>query len=105
MTGKASVGLGPHRQNAEGASRPLAQQLVQLLSGDGVGHQAEDKEGGEDHAQSAAQERVQPHASVVRHVGSARKQTESGVNISSLRGANTLLFHCTQTPPDVSGSP
>lgn len=80
-TENSSASLGPYRQNADGASRPSAQQLVQLLPGDGVGHQAEDKEGGEDDAQSAAQKRVQPDASVVRHIGSACKQTESWVNI------------------------
>lgn len=110
MTENTSVSLGPYRQNADGARRPFAQQLVQLLSGDGVRHQAEDKEGGEDDGQSAAQKRVQPDAFVVRHIGSACKQTESRVNISfpapsDLRCANTLLFYCTQTPPYVSGSP
>lgn len=68
--------LVAHSQKGEVASRPFAQQRVQLFSGEAVSDQTEEEEGGEDDAQSPTQKRVQTHALVVRHIGSAWKQME-----------------------------
>lgn len=43
-----------HRHNGDKLGRPFAQQLDQLLFGQGVGHQTEDEEGGEKEAQGSA---------------------------------------------------
>lgn len=85
------VALGAYGQKGDAASRPLAQQLVQLLLGDGVGDQAEDEEAGEDDAQGPTQKRVQTDAFVVRHIRSAGKQTESAFNIGRRAAASYLL--------------
>lgn len=100
-----AISLGAYSQNGDAASRPFAQQLVQLFPGDGVGDEAEDEEGGEDDGQSPAQKRVHTDAFVVRHISSACKQMESWFNTrwyaaaSYLLCANTLLFIGSQMPP------
>lgn len=73
-----------HRQNGDDVCRPVAQQLAQLLFGEGVGDEAEDEEGGEEEAQGSAQEGVKADALVVSHcVPACKKRTTSGLNISS----------------------
>lgn len=103
-------GGGAYSQKGDPASHPFAQQLVQLFPGDGVGDQAEDEEGGEDDAQSPAQEWVQADTFVVRHISSAWKQMEPWFNIrwkaatAYLLWAAVLLFICCQMPPFISCS-
>lgn len=110
-TENTSISLGAYSQKGDAASRPFAQQLLQLFSRDGVGNQTEDEEGGEDDAQSPAQKWVQTDAFVVRHISSAWKQMKSWFNIrwyaatAYLLCANTLLFICSQMPLFISCSP
>lgn len=58
----------------EGCSEPLSKQVIQLLPGEGVHHEAENEEGGQEETHQAAHEGVKLGALVVAHILSVEAQ-------------------------------
>lgn len=55
-------------ENGDGSSRTFSQQFIQLLFGEGVHNETEDKEERKENSQSPAHERVKTDAFVVSHI-------------------------------------
>lgn len=60
-----------HWEGREGQRGTFTQQLNQLLFGESVDNEAQDEEGGEENAQSSAQEGVQTCCFFIRHISPA----------------------------------
>lgn len=91
-------------EDSEDSSQSLTQQPVQLLFGESVHDEAEDKNGRKQKAQSSTQERVHTDASVVRRISPARAHRQSGLSLycshwgltqCSLRALSCHLPFCT----------
>lgn len=80
--------LGTYCEDGDGPSRPLTQQLVQLLFRQGVHNETEDEEDRKDNAQSPAQERVKADAFVVGRISPVCTQRKSGFNITLCAAGN-----------------
>lgn len=80
--------LRTYCEDVNDPSRPFAQQVIQLLFGDGVHNETEDEEGRKDNTQSPTQERVKADAFVVGHISPACTQRNSGFNITFSAAGN-----------------